>query len=139
MLGDLEGFVCHVNPEIVVLLLVMVGSRGVADDAETYERNVVDVASLSNSYRFHIASKSFREVVLDAVDFILGADELIARTDKACVDGGIVECECCIHEALVGFEIGRHTLHLPVLATHTDVEVVMHSFCANYYIHNVET
>ena len=50
LLGDLEGFVCHVNPEIVVLLLVMVGSWSVANDAETYERYVVDVASLSNSY-----------------------------------------------------------------------------------------
>ena len=76
--------------------------------------------------------------MLDAVDFILGADELIARTDETCVDSWVVECECCIHEALVGFEIGRHTLHLSVLATHTDVEVVMHSFCANYHIHYIE-
>ena len=91
MLGDLEGFVCHVNQEIVVLLLVMVGSRRVADDAETDEWHFVDVAGLCDGYGFHIHSQSFGEIAFDFAEFFLRGDELVARADESCMDAGVVE------------------------------------------------
>jgi hypothetical protein len=60
-----ERTVGHFPPEILVLFKVLVSSRSVTDDAETDERDLIEVAYLGNGSRFHIYSQSFREVMLD--------------------------------------------------------------------------
>ena len=47
-MGYVEGAVGHFFPEVVVLLLMGIGSGGVADDAEGDEGDGVDVAGLGN-------------------------------------------------------------------------------------------
>lgn len=53
-MGDLEGTVGYRFPEIGVLLPMVVGSRCIADDAETDERYLIYMADLGDGSRFHI-------------------------------------------------------------------------------------
>ena len=74
----MERTVGHFPPEILVLFKVLVSSRSVTDDAETEERNLIEVAHLGNGSRFHIHSQSFREVMLDFVQFAAVSNKLAA-------------------------------------------------------------
>ena len=63
-MGDLEGTVGYRFPEIGVLLPMVVGSRCIADDAETDERYLIYMADLGDGSRFHIYCQPFLELSL---------------------------------------------------------------------------
>ena len=83
--GRAEGAVGHRLPETLVLLLVMVCPRCIADDAETDERYMGQEARLCDGCRFHIHSQGLWEMRLDAVQFVKTCDEAVSRADESCV------------------------------------------------------
>mgnify|MGYP003547644300 CR=1 FL=1 len=62
---------------------MVVGSRRVADDTETDERHLIEVADLCNGARFHIYRQPFGEVPFDFIQFLAVGDEFVTTTDEA--------------------------------------------------------
>ena len=65
--GRLEGTVCHLVPEVQVLFQMLVATRRVAQDAETDEGCLEQVACMGNRCTFHIHSQRFGESCFDLV------------------------------------------------------------------------
>ena len=77
-MSDAEGTFGYGLPEVGILLPMFVGSRSIADDAETDEGHVVEVAYLGNGTRLHIHGQSFGEMTFDVIQFGVVGDELVA-------------------------------------------------------------
>ena len=82
----MERTVGHLSPEIQVLFKMLVGSRGVTDDAEADERHLIEITYLRDGSRFHVDRQSLGEVTLDFIQFAAVGDKLVARADEASVD-----------------------------------------------------
>ena len=83
MLCHLETAACHFSPEVFVLLNVFLYSRGVADDAETYEGHIIYIASVSDGARFHVYGEPCGEVLLNGVELFARGDKLVARANQS--------------------------------------------------------
>ena len=118
---------------------MVLGSRCVADDAETDERYLLYIAHLGNGARFHIDSQAFGEVTLDGIQLFAVGDELVATANQASVNGGFsVERHGAIEQCGMAFEEGRHTLDLSVCIAFATPYVVIHDVRAGYYIHHFQ-
>ena len=87
-MGDLEGTVGYRFPEIGVLLPMVVGSRCIADDAETDERYLIYMADLGDGSRFHIYCQPFVELFFNVVQLGTVSDEFVSAAYQASMNGG---------------------------------------------------
>ena len=136
---DGETFVGHCVPEVEVLVEVLVHSRGVANDTETEEWYVPEMADLCNSSTFHIDGKTLGILPLDDVQLVAIRNELVAGTDQAWHNTDIgFERGCYAHEPLVAPEELGEALHLSRVAIVTTNDVVVAGLFANDDIHHFE-
>ena len=81
--GDGEGALCHFFPEVGPLVCMIVGSGCVADDAETDEGFLEEVARLCDGCRLHVYGQCLGEEVNDALHLFTRVDKPVACDDEA--------------------------------------------------------
>lgn len=85
--GYLEWTVGNGAPEVGVLFPMIVGTRSVADNAETEERYLIYMTNLGDSSWFHVDGQSCGESCLDGVELLAVGDKFVSATDESAVDG----------------------------------------------------
>ena len=83
-----QTFVNNSLQKIFLLLLpVRIGSRRVADNSESDERYVVEVAILRYGSRFHVYGQPLRKLGFYGIQFAALRDELVTSTNQPGMHG----------------------------------------------------
>ena len=135
-----EGAIRHGVPEVEILVKVVLHARCVADDAETQEGDVVEVADLCQSPAFHIDCQSLGETLFDGLQRCWVGDELVAAADESAVN---LRFRCGefrgdLEEAKAGGEEERQTLHLSGFVFGTAVHVMISHRLSDHHVHHTD-
>ena len=134
---------CHFAPEVLILFPVGFNTGGVADDAETQEGDVVQVAGVGDGGTFHVDRQAFGKLAFDVIELGAVGDELIARADEAAMNGsahfGIGrEGAGSGQQSSVCGKLLRLSLHLSVGITFAAPHVVVDQGAARHNVHHAE-
>lgn len=134
----MERMVGKCKPKVLVLLLMVVCTWGVADGSEGNHGDLVEVTGLSNSRGLHVDSECIREVGEYIVELTFGAYELIARGYKTHMECWLLKLLGNGHKMGVGVEETWKPLNLTPLVSHANIEIVLHEHVADNDIHYMD-